>query len=92
MIDIFVEETMSNKVKVYFVQLGCIYESSLSGLKVLCDNIVNLYIDSNSLGDSDIEFEYLPVNVYYPLYKTNAVELFTEEVKENIHYMVKKVC
>lgn len=92
MIDIFIEENLSDKFTVYFVQLGCIYESSLSGLKTLCDNIVNLYIDTNSLENGEIEFQYLPIGIYNSLYKRNTVDLFKGDVKENIQYIVKKVC
>lgn len=92
MIDIFVEENTSNKFTVYFVQLGCIYESPYSGLKTLCDNIVNLYIDSNSLDGGEVDFQYLPIPIYNSLYKKKTVDLFKREINENIHYIVKKVC
>lgn len=92
MIDIFVEETYSNKLKVYFVQLGCIYESNEMGLKTLCDNIVNLYIDSNYLEGGEIDYHYLPIPIYNSLYKKAASTLFEAEAKENIRYIVKKVC
>lgn len=92
MIDIFVEENISDKFTVYFVQLGCVYESSYSGIKTLCENIVNLYIESNSLENGDIDFQYLPIPIYNSLYKKETVDLFERKFNENIHYIVKKVC
>lgn len=92
MIDIFIEENISNKFTVYFVQLGCIYESPYSNLKTLCDNIVSLYIDSNSQEDGEIDFQYLPIPIYNSLYKKKTEELFQREINENIRYIVKKVC
>lgn len=92
MIDIFVKERDNNNVSVYFVQLGCIYNSIYSNLETLCDNVVSLYTESNLKENGDIDFQFLPVNTYYKLYKKDTVLLFEKSLDVNTSYTVKKVC
>ena len=92
MIDVFVKPKKGEKVEVFFVQLGCIYETTLDKLNTLCDNIVNLYIQSNKDMNGDVEYNYLPVTTYNNLYKNHSSFLFEDSAIEKIHYIVKKVC
>lgn len=91
-IDIFIEEKSSDNVIVYFVQLGCVYNCDYNNLNVLCDNIVRLYLESNSLDNEEIDYYYLPISTYNSLYKKETKKLFEVTINEKINYIVNKVC
>ena len=92
MIDIFVKENNKDNITVYFIQLGCIYKTTYSALETLCDNVVSLYTEFNTMKNGYINFQYLPINIYNPLYKKDTHILFENKINEKIHYTVKKVC
>lgn len=92
MIDIFVKEKDSHNISVFFVQLGCIYDTTYAGLRTLCDNVVTLYVESNTRENGDIDYQYLPVTIYNNLFKNEDILLFEHKINENTQYAVKKVC
>ena len=92
MIDIFVEELEDNNLTVYFVQLGCIYEADYNSLSILCENVVSLYVESNKKDIGDVNFSFLPINLYHRLYSKNSKFLFKKSLEENIEYTVNKIC
>lgn len=91
-IDIFVEEKNSENLIVYFVQLGCIYTCNKNDLEILCENIVRLYIESNSFENGEIDYFYLPVSIYNSLYKKKIKNKFEVPFNEKISYIINKVC
>jgi len=92
MIDIFIEECDDNALHVFFVQLGCVYTCTYNTLYTLCENIVSLYTEYNKTKEGDIAYQYLPINVYNRLYKSNCTCIYTTETDENISYNIKKIC
>lgn len=92
MIDIFIEEVENTNLNVFFVQLGCIYTCTYNTLYTLCDNIVSLYTEYNKTADNEVEYQYLPINVYNRLYKSNCNCILAKDIDDNISYTIKKIC